>query len=133
MDSQIEAGCVSIALHHWEDADGRSRLDFVMQSLPQAVIDSSKPLASDPDLLAVYSRLPFELFKLCVESPQLPFNAIQERFAFAKKVIALRKKLGASSQMEESVVLAMKGGADMEVHITRKAKRSRAALWKVEG
>jgi len=105
-------------------------LDYLLEGLPQSV---GTPLsASDARLLTVYSRLPFDLFKLCTESPQLEFEKIKDRFAFAKTAIAHRKKLGTTDGMEEAVVLAMKGGDGMEIHVTRKPRKSRPALWKVE-
>jgi hypothetical protein len=103
------------------------------------------PLQHDPRLMAAYVPLPFELFKKCIESDELPIAFIQDRFAFAKRAIAARKKLAVAqaqaaggptaAAFEEGVVLALKsdGGDGMGVHITRKPKRGRNALWKVEG
>lgn len=111
-------------------------LTFLLHSLPaQLAVEPQGPLPSDPRLLAAYVPLPFELFKHCVESPELPIPFMQDRFAFAKRAIAARKKRStgqAGPQMEESVVLALRDDGDgMGVQITRKPKRSRA-LWKVE-
>lgn len=113
-------------------------LNFLLRTLPEQIRTTADgSLATDPRLMAAYVPLPFELFKQCVESPDLPISFMQDRFAFAKRAIAARKKSAASQQgppMEESVVLALKDDGDgMAVHITRKPKRSRAALWKVEG
>lgn len=111
-------------------------LDFLLRALPsQLAVEPQGPLHSDPRLLSAYVPLPFDLFKLCVESPDLPIPFMQDRFAFAKRAIAQRKKraAGQGAQMEESVVLALRDDGDgMGVQITRKPKRSRA-LWKVEG
>lgn len=113
-------------------ADGR-RVEFLLHSFPDHLAQSSSTLSSDPRLLSLYSTLPFELFKRCVESPDLAIQSKQDRFAFAKKVIAQRKKAVAATGMEEIAVLAFKGGDDgMEVHVTRKPKR-KTALLKVEG
>ncbi|KAK4684725.1 hypothetical protein P7C73_g5441, partial [Tremellales sp. Uapishka_1] len=101
--------------------------EYLVQTLPSSQIPPAQ-------LIQLYARLPFDLFKSSTESPDFPIHSMQERFAFAKKVVAQRKKLSGVAgpgQMEESVVLAV-GGEGMEVHITRKQKR-RTALWKVEG
>lgn len=113
-------------------------LDFLLRTLPEEIRTTAQgSIAADPRLMAAYVSLPFELFKQCVESPDLPIPFMQDRFAFAKRAIAARKKVANQSQgppMEESVVLALKDDGDgMAVHVTRKPKRSRAALWKVEG
>lgn len=110
----------------WTERLRADCLDFLIQTLPSDLSDV------DARLLPVYSKLPFELFKLCVESPDFPMTSTQARFAFTKKAIAQRKKMAAAEGMEESVVLdvAEQQGA---VHVIRKPKRSRAPLWKVEG
>nr|GFD59388.1 hypothetical protein [Tanacetum cinerariifolium] len=72
------------------------------------------------------------LFKSCVESPEFPITPTQSRFAFAKKAIASRKKQASAASLEEIVVLAV-ASQEGTVHITRKPKRSRAPLYKVEG
>lgn len=102
-------------------------VNFLIRTLPGNVGPKSQALVD------VYAALPYELFKSCVESPDFPIEAMQERFAFAKKVVAARKKGATASGMEESVVLAVKDDGDgMGVHVTRKPKRARQ-LWKVEG
>ncbi|WWD16618.1 hypothetical protein CI109_101047 [Kwoniella shandongensis] len=115
--------------------------DFLLRVLPEQIGEEGKSLTNDPRLLSTYVNLPYDLFKSCVESPDLPIPSMQDRFQFAKKVLVQRKKLtsGASASasasgppMEESVVLAFSGGDGMEVHVTRKPKKTRA-LWKVEG
>lgn len=113
----------------------RDVLDFLLRTLPGQIKAAPQgTLATDPRLLAAYVPLPFELFKQCVESPDLPIQFMQDRFGFAKRAIAARKKAAGAAQFEESVVLALKDDGDgMAVHITRKPKRSRNALWKVEG
>ncbi|OCF34685.1 hypothetical protein I316_03728 [Kwoniella heveanensis BCC8398] len=116
-------------------------LEYLLHALPSQIMSDKSSLIADPRLLSVYSKLPYELFKSLIENPKLPIQSMQDRFAFAKKVIAQRKKAlsaatsggatNGSPAMEESVVLAFKGGDGMEVHVTRKPKKSRA-LWKVE-
>lgn len=102
-------------------------INFLIRTLPNSVGSNRQALVD------AYAALPYELFKSCVESPDLPIEAMQERFQFAKKVVAARKKGAAASGMEESVVLAVKDDGDgMGVHVTRKPKRARQ-LWKVEG
>ncbi|ORY23436.1 hypothetical protein BCR39DRAFT_549296 [Naematelia encephala] len=117
----------------WTERLKQDVLDFLIQSYPRSLLESGSSPTSDPQLLSIFTRLPFELFQLTLESPLFPIDNIQQRFAFAKKAIAQRKKLAGASTMDEAVVLAMKGGAGMEVHITRKPKNKRQALWKVEG
>jgi hypothetical protein len=88
-------------------------------------------MSSNPALLTTYAQLPFNLFKLCVEHTSLPITPTQNRFAFAKKAIAQRKKAASAAQMEENVVLAV--GEELgTVHVTQRPKRSRTALFKVE-
>lgn len=119
-------------------------LTFLIRTLPAQLHASGGEgsLATDARLLAAYVPLPFDLFKHCVEAPELPIPFMQDRFSFAKRAIAQRKKANAAAatrgppqaQYEETVVLALKSEGDgMAVHITRKPKRGRAALWKVEG
>jgi hypothetical protein len=91
----------------------------------------------DPRFLAIFSALPFDLFKSCIEDKALPLGSDQERFAFAKKAVAARKKLAASSgattdgQVVENVVLQFTGGKGSNVHVTRKVKTGGRPLWKV--
>jgi hypothetical protein len=91
-------------------------------------------LSNSALLLSIYTHLPYPLFKSAAESPDLPLPDTQARFAFAKKCIAHRKKMGIiAAGFEEGVVLAVGSGGG-EVNIIRKPKRgSRAPLWKVEG
>lgn len=108
-------------------------MDYLIHNLPHSILDSGESLSSSSRLQAVYIRLPYELFKLCSESPDVPFSSLQDRFGFAKKAISQRKKLSPGSHVEESAVLAHVEGEEMGVLITRRSKRSRTALWKVEG
>jgi len=81
-------------------------------------------------LLRIYAMLPFDVFKLAVESPAFPVGSDQARFRFAKEAIATRKKTPAGKETEESVVLAFgKSDGGSAVHITRKMKKR--PLWKV--
>ncbi|KAL7423934.1 hypothetical protein Q5752_001519 [Cryptotrichosporon argae] len=124
----------------WSERLKQDVLDFLLHTLPAQLAASSPstPLHASSVLLATYVALPFALFKHVVESPALPIGSMQDRFGFAKRAIAQRKKRGpaataATAAADESVVLALKGGDGMDVHITRKARRARQALWKVEG
>jgi hypothetical protein len=85
----------------------------------------------EAEFAATYAGLPFDLFKQCIESEGLPIGSTQKRFAFAKKVIAIRKKAAGTSQMEEAAVLAMENNG-MSVVVTRKPKKARN-FFKVEG
>lgn len=90
----------------------------------------------DSRFLAIFSTLPFELFKSCIEEKALPLGSDQERFAFAKKAVAARKKMVAASgttdtQVVENVVLQFTGGKGSNVHVTRKVKTAGRPLWKV--
>ena len=106
--------------------------DYLIRGLPEALSSEAGPIASNPSFLSTYAQLPFDLFKLCVEHPSLPITPTQNRFAFAKKAIAQRKKAASAAQMEENVVLAV-GDEHGTVHVTQRPKRSRTALFKVEG
>nr|ODO02502.1 hypothetical protein L204_01238 [Cryptococcus depauperatus CBS 7855] len=109
-------------------------LDYLLRVLPEQVVQEGKLASPDSSLLIAYSHLPYDLFKSLVESSEFPIASHQDRFAFAKKVIAQRKKTAPSigPQMEENVVLAFRGGEGMEVHITRRPKKGRT-FFKVEG
>jgi hypothetical protein len=96
---------------------------YLVKVLPEQV--------SETDFASTYAQLPFDLFKQCIESNELPIGSTQKRFAFAKKVIAMRKKAAGTSQMEEAAVLAMQGDG-MAVIVTRKQKKARN-FFKVEG
>jgi hypothetical protein len=86
---------------------------------------------SESEFASTYAQLPFDLFKQYIESDNLPIGSTQKRFAFAKKVISIRKKAAGASQMEEAAVLAMQGDG-MAVVVTRKPKKARN-FFKVEG
>ncbi|WWC87728.1 uncharacterized protein L201_002620 [Kwoniella dendrophila CBS 6074] len=118
-------------------------LNYLLHDIPSK---HSNDLTTNQEIINLFSQLPYELFKLLLESKELPIKSMQERFSFTKKIIAQRKKLLSSQsklqgnnnnnnnhgQMEESVVLAFKGSDQgMEIHISRKPKKSRS-LWKVE-
>lgn len=128
----LEARCVSLLSSFPPTCFPQltDRQEYLLRVLPDS-ISSEGPLSSNPTLLSIYSQLPYELFKQIIESPLLPITPTQSRFMFAKKAISLRKKGAAASGMEESVVLAI-GSEQGAVHITRKPKRARTALWKVE-
>jgi hypothetical protein len=55
---------------------------------------------------------------------------MKERFEFAKKVIASRKKIVAAQGVDEHAVLAF--DTETRVHITRKPRKGKSQLWKVE-
>ncbi|KZV85125.1 hypothetical protein EXIGLDRAFT_682137 [Exidia glandulosa HHB12029] len=83
-------------------------------------------------LLHVYTRLPFDLFKRALESPQFPLYGNQGRFRFAKRAIEMRKQRGITKENEEETVVLAFGAGDggsHAVHITRKIKKK--PLWKV--
>jgi hypothetical protein len=111
------------AQYKGRDMTNNSSDEYLVKTLPAQV--------SESDLATAYSQLPFDLFKQYVESNDLPIGSTQKRFAFAKKVIAIRKKAAGTSQMEEAAVLAMHGDG-MAVIVTRKAKKGRN-FFKVEG
>ncbi|KAH8829661.1 hypothetical protein DL96DRAFT_1792618 [Flagelloscypha sp. PMI_526] len=82
------------------------------------------------ELLKIFSRVPFELFKSVVESSSFQIGTDQQRFKFAKEAIEARRS-GIAKGAEENVVLAFGGGVASggAVHITRKVRKR--ALWKV--
>ena len=85
-------------------------------------------------LLKIYAGLPFSVFKTIMESSDFPPSDM-ERFSFAKKVIAERKKLqGRDAPTNEVAVLAFgsSGQGSSNVQVVAKAKRQQPALWKVE-
>ena len=115
------------------------RTDYIIWRLPDSLLETSTNITADPLLLSIYSQLPFPLLKKCLESPDLPFNSMKDRFAFAKRVIGHRKSLNKAAQtpngmvpMDEAAVLAFAGAGEMQVHVTRKPKRGKTQLWKVE-
>jgi hypothetical protein len=117
----------------WTGRLKRDVTDFLIRAYPDHLSETSQSLSTDQRFLSLYSALPFDLLKFCIESPDLPVPSKQDRFVFAKKVIAQRKKAMAATGMEEIAVLAFKGGVSgMEVHVTRKPKK-KTALYKVEG
>lgn len=106
-------------------------ITFIIRTLPsQLASNPATPITANTTLINTYAALPYILLKRCIESPAFKFGSDQERFQFAKKVVAVRKQ-SVGPAIEESVVLAFKGDAGSAVHITRKPKR-KAALWKVE-
>ena len=143
----VRDGCASIAGREvsdgWKD-EGMGRygewtmriktdvIDYLTGTLPESLLETSRSLTDNPFFLSIYTHLPFDLFKLCIESPELPIPTTQARFTFAKKAITHRKKLAGSGGMEESVVLAVASDQGA-IHVTRKTKRKRMPLWKVEG
>lgn len=109
--------------------------------------DLASPATSDPRFLQILSCLPFPLFKALIEDPAVPLGSDQERFAFAKRAIAVRRKKAAAAAaivegiggqaaaaaaggMAENVVLQFTGGSGSNVHVTRKPRTSKP-LWKV--
>lgn len=116
--------------------------DKLVDDLKATSINPSAASAKDdPRFLAIFTHLPFELFKTCIEDPSVALGSDQERFAFAKKAIAARKKSNAQQQQQrpsagqtpagiENVVLSFGGGGASAVHVTRKTKQR--TLWKVE-
>lgn len=119
---------------------------------PTGVVTPNDPAAGQEALLRVYCRLPFDLFKRALESPQFPLCALgtsllphskliascnhidgnQGRFRFAKRAIELRKQRGITKDNEEETVVLAFGAGDgggHAVHITRKTKKK--PLWKV--
>jgi hypothetical protein len=111
----------------YESVSSDARFDFLIHTLPQRIPPPN------PQLISIYSQLPYDLFKLCVEHPSLPVGSMQDRFSFAKKVLAARKKsgVGAGSALEETVALGFKDGAS-GIEVNRKARKGRQ-FYKAEG
>ncbi|EAU88230.2 hypothetical protein CC1G_03902 [Coprinopsis cinerea okayama7 len=109
---------------------------FLVVTLPEVLeVRQPQPDASGRTgrdvLLQVYAQVPFEMFKSAVESPTFNIGPDQDRFAFAKAAIELRKR-GIARGTEEAVVLAFGANSSTggsAVHITRKTRRRQ--LWKV--
>lgn len=114
---------------------------FLVETLPeilevqQATSDDHSVHNGRDVLLQIYSRVPFEMFKAAVESPNFRPDSTgsdQARFKFAKDAIELRKRgIARGSGAEEAVVLAFGGNnlVGSSVHITRKMRKR--PLWKV--
>jgi hypothetical protein len=127
-----------------------NRKNYLSHGYAQELVRRSPetPLATNPEFLATFTSLPFELFKSLLEDAS--FTALgsdQERFGFARKIIASRRKralalanarggqavnsVQAKAQVPvENVVLRFGGGSGSNVHVTRKTQAR--ALWKVE-
>jgi hypothetical protein len=83
-------------------------------------------------LVQIYALLPFSLFKAVMESADFPPGDM-ERFSFAKKCIAERKRLqGKDAGVTETAVLAFgsAGAGSSNVEIVAKQKKGQR-LWKV--
>ncbi|KAE9400758.1 hypothetical protein BT96DRAFT_956747 [Gymnopus androsaceus JB14] len=113
---------------------------FLVVTLPQILelhATSSDNTPSTPEngreiLLQVFSRVPFEMFKAAVESPNFQIGSDQARFRFAKEAVEARKHgIARGPGCEETVVLAFGGGnfGTSAVHVTRKMRKR--PLWKV--
>lgn len=111
---------------------------FLVVTLPNALeinsseCDPSQGHTGRDTLLRVFSLVPFDMFKLAVESRAFEIGSDQARFKFAKDVIEMRKKgIARGHGAEETVVLAFGGGhpGGSAVHVTRKIRKR--PLWKV--
>lgn len=121
-----------VAVEPSSSADYVSRLKGDIYAFITSTLSSHQSSPSDPRFLSIFTILPFELFKKCIEDPSLSLGTDQERFAFAKKVIAARKRnQGAQASAIENVVLQFGGsGQTSNVHVTRKSRQR--TLWKVD-
>ncbi|GAA5894663.1 hypothetical protein JCM6882_006650 [Rhodosporidiobolus microsporus] len=122
-------------------------------SLPTELgaFDPARAAQTQPQLIDVLKRLPFEVFKAVIESTEFKAPSDMDRFNFAKKCIAARKQLFLSSsassspsspsstpalpppEFEETVVLqfGQAGPGASAVNVLRKQRRP--ALWKIGG
>ncbi|GAA5822736.1 hypothetical protein JCM11251_004359 [Rhodosporidiobolus azoricus] len=123
-----------------------TRLRFVLLSrlisLPTilSAFDKHRAAETQPQLIDILKRLPFEVFKVVVENEDFKAPSDMDRFNFAKKCIAARKQLALShpsstpgADFEETVVLQFgaTGPGASAVNVLRKQRRP--ALWKVGG
>ncbi|KAJ7632475.1 hypothetical protein FB45DRAFT_912536 [Roridomyces roridus] len=103
---------------------------FLIVTLPQnlqVMPESATPQPGGRDLLLqTFARVPFDLFKLAMESPSFDIGSDQTRFKFARDAIEMRKH-GIARGAEETVVLSNFGGS--AVHIARKMRKR--PLWKI--
>lgn len=121
-----------------------------------SAFDPVKAVETQPQLIDVLKKLPFEVFKAVVEDARFDAPSDMDRCAsslfstlstvdayalcrppvnFAKKVIVARKQLalsaGVASEFEETVVLQF-GQSDSPVNVLRKPQR-KPQLWKIGG
>ncbi|KAI0318347.1 hypothetical protein OF83DRAFT_34057 [Amylostereum chailletii] len=99
---------------------------------PPGIVQDENPQGGRNILLKVFARVPFDLFKAAVESPDFQIGSEQARFKFAKDAIEFRKRgVARGAGAEETVVLAFGGAsaAGSVVHVTRKLRKK--PLWKV--
>ncbi|KAE8257071.1 hypothetical protein A4X13_0g2593 [Tilletia indica] len=82
------------ALFHYLASALPTELGAFSRQAPTAVGTSSEEggKSGADRLVDVYVQLDFELFRDVMQSAQLPISSVQERFAFAKRCIALRNK-----------------------------------------
>ncbi|GJJ11943.1 hypothetical protein Clacol_006181 [Clathrus columnatus] len=94
------------------------------QPQPQQCVSNGGKSDGLETLLQIYTRVPFDMFKQAVESPDLPIGPDQARFQFAKSAVA-RRKATVGNRIEETVVLAFGGSSNSTsaVHVTRKVKK----------
>lgn len=134
--------------HHIKHMNSKSYLTYnLSQELSQQQSTTATPITSHPTFIQILTLLPFDLLKHLIENPQFDaLGADQQRFAFAKKIIASRRKRSLAAIQAskpnltakeaaalvpgENVVLSFGGGAGSSVHVTKKAPTRN--LWKVE-
>ncbi|KAK0527567.1 hypothetical protein OC834_004366 [Tilletia horrida] len=74
-----------------------AELGAFSKALPATSAASGSRTAGGADkLLDIYAQLDFDLFREIMQSSQLPVAGVQERFAFAKRCIAVRNKAHAA-------------------------------------
>ena len=111
---------------------------MVLGAQPNLLAQASSSGTASPQgqahLTSIYALLPFQLFKSIIESASFPPGDM-ERFSFAKKCIAERKRVqGKDAAFVETAVLAFGSaapGSSSNVEIVAKPKKGKT-LWKVK-
>ncbi|GAA6023831.1 hypothetical protein JCM10207_005388 [Rhodosporidiobolus poonsookiae] len=113
----------------------RARLFERIVCLPKELgaFDAETAAQTQPQLIDVLKRLPFDLFKAVVEDSNFDVPSDMDRFNFAKKAIAARKALAQQAgalEFEETVVLQFGAAPDgTAVSVLRKGRKPQ--LWKI--
>ncbi|CAD6968699.1 unnamed protein product [Tilletia controversa] len=74
-----------------------------------------EPSTGADRLADVYTQLDFELFREVMQSTHFPVSSVQERFAFAKRCIAIRNKTHAAQARQQQTTESYANAAEEQV------------------